>query len=96
MQANLCSIMPAGALAARFATSWLEAQEGFARSWNELHHQGANTWRFAFRAIPAWEMAPWSLKSVPVNRDPDCCLCGSGRKWHSPERLDQLLKGPLP
>lgn len=87
-QADLCSIMPAAALAARLATAWLARRRGSNQTLRELGHPQVSAWRLALQQVPAWETGPWRLLPVGVKRQADCPVCGGGRR--SPDRLSEL------
>ena len=91
VQADLTSIMPAAALAARLTAAWLAARRGHERGWQEFRQQGATAWRLALRRVPAWESGPWGLEPVVVRRQPDCPLCAAGRGADGLERFGALL-----
>jgi hypothetical protein len=75
-RADLTSIMPCAALAARLAAACLARQRGAPSAWQELRQSGANAWRLALRSVPAWGLGSWQLHPVPVQRLPDCPECG--------------------
>lgn len=77
--ADLTSIMPAAALAARVAVAWLMLERGAEQPWRELTAGGATAWRLALRRVPAWDAAPWTLQPVAVVRLADCPCCGPAR-----------------
>jgi len=93
-QADLGSILPAAALAARIATAWLEARRGFDRPLCELQARSVTAWRLAFRQIPAWNLEPWTLDFVPIARHNDCPLCGPGCDRITPDEFESLLNHP--
>jgi hypothetical protein len=91
VRADLTSIMPCAALAARLTTAWLARRNGHERPWNEFRVTGASVWRLALRHVPGWGAGPWCLRPVPVVRQPGCPVCGSGRR--SAEAFLTLLEG---
>ena len=78
--ADLTSILPCAALAARVALAWLMRSRGFERPWRELTAGGATAWRLALRQVPAWGIGPWTLQPLVVPRLPGCPVCGTGRR----------------
>jgi len=74
--ADLTSILPCAALAARLVVAWLSRARGHATPWDEFTHDGACAWRLALRCLPAWELGPWQLRVVPVAPLPGCPTCG--------------------
>jgi molybdopterin/thiamine biosynthesis adenylyltransferase len=90
-QADLGSILPAAALAARIATAWLEDRRGFHRPLRELRAGPVTAWRLALRRIPAWDLDPWSLDFVPIARRDDCHLCGPDRDGPPLDEFQGLL-----
>lgn len=95
-QADLCSIMPAAALATRLAIALLAAQRGHERSWQEFGGPNVSAWRLAVRQVPSWGIGPWHLEPVRMDRDPNCPLCGSALARSHPDRLQDLLDGGHP
>ena len=93
-RADLAGIMPCAALAARLITAWLARQRGADRAWEEFRQTGANAWRLALRHVVGWGFGPWELRAVPVRRQPDCLVCGTGTA--SLAQVNQLLSGDLP
>jgi molybdopterin/thiamine biosynthesis adenylyltransferase len=89
VEANLTSILPCAALAARVALAWLARARGFDRPWRELTAGGATAWRLALRHVPAWGIGSWALQPVTVSRLPGCPVCGAGRRAAS--ALDDLF-----
>src|SRR5262249_22938268 len=92
-EADLCSIMPAAALAARMAVAWLAAPRSQDRCWYDLTQGEINAWRIAFRQVPAWKLDPWCLQPVPARRQPGCPLCGIDRHRDPAGSLAELLQG---
>jgi len=88
-RADLTSLLPCAALAARLVTARLARDRGHAQLWDEW--SGACAWRLALRRVAPWECGPWQLVPVPVTRDPLCPTCGIGQ----PVRIDdkKLLGG---
>jgi molybdopterin/thiamine biosynthesis adenylyltransferase len=80
VEADLTSILPCAALAARVALAWLARSRGLDAPWRELTADGATAWRLALRRVPAWGAGPWELRPVVVPRLPDCPVCGTGRR----------------
>jgi molybdopterin/thiamine biosynthesis adenylyltransferase len=94
VEADLTSILPCAALAARAALAWLARVRGFDRPWRELSAGGATAWRLALRRVPAWGVGPWALQPVAVPRLPGCPVCGAGRR-DVPATEDLFEKGRL-
>jgi molybdopterin/thiamine biosynthesis adenylyltransferase len=78
--ADLTSILPCAALAARVALAWLARVRGFALPLQELSAGGATAWRLALRRVPAWGLGPWALEPVVIPRLPACPVCGAGHR----------------
>jgi hypothetical protein len=79
VRADLVSILPCAALAARLVTAWLARQRGVGQHWQEFQAETATAWRLALRHISAWGFGPWELSPVPVQRQPACPECSSRR-----------------
>src|SRR5262249_44391682 len=77
VRADLTSILPCAALAARLVTAWLARQRGVEQLWQEFQAAKTNAWRLALRHIPAWGFGPWELRPVPVPRQSGCLECSS-------------------
>jgi len=95
-RADLTSILPAAALAARFVIAWLAARRGRPNDLSEFLQSGSTAWRFAIRRVAAWQLGPWSLEPVPVPRDPDCPVCVPANKLDIPPRFRSLFKEEPP
>jgi hypothetical protein len=88
--ADLTSILPCAALAARLVTAWLARRRGAGGAWQEFRGAGASAWRLALRQVPGWGFGPWELRPVPVRRQPGCPGCAIHTA--SPTELARLLE----
>ncbi len=95
-QADLCSIMPTAALAARITLAWLMAFRGQASLLHEFTHGQTTCWRIAFRQVHELDLEPWRLTPVAVEEAPGCPACGCETFPVSGEFLGPLLKGLAP
>lgn len=92
-RADLTSILPCAALAAQLVVAWLARQHDQPHAWDELTAKSANAWRLALRRVPAWDLAPGTLCPVPVDRLPECPVCGE--RAEASADLDRLFSGEL-
>jgi molybdopterin-synthase adenylyltransferase len=88
-RADLSSLLPCAALAARVLVAWLAGRRGHDRPLRELTGDGATAWRLALRQVQGWG-GPWELLPVSVPRLPGCPVCGEVPA--TAERLAELLE----
>jgi hypothetical protein len=94
VRADLGSILPCAALAARLSVAWLCRRRGQDKSWGEFGRARCSAWQLAIRRVPLWEYGPWHLRDVPVVRQPGCPVCAVTPP--PAEALDRLLKEGRP
>jgi molybdopterin-synthase adenylyltransferase len=89
-RADLSSLLPCAALAARVLVACLADRRGHGTALREFTRGGATAWRLPLRRIPGWG-GPCALLPVVVPAVPGCPVCGSAAA--SPQRLEALLRG---
>jgi molybdopterin-synthase adenylyltransferase len=93
VRADLTSLLPCAALAARVLAACLADRRGHGAVLHELTRGGATAWRLPLRQVPGWG-GPWQLLPVVVPAVPGCPVCGTVPA--PPGRLEALLRGGEP
>jgi molybdopterin/thiamine biosynthesis adenylyltransferase len=88
-RADLASIAPVAALAARLVVALLASRNGFTHMHEELTTGHTSAWRLALRSVPGWG-GPWQMLPVVVGRIDECPVCGTTAVEGD---LDALLAG---